>query len=108
MSRRIVFLILTVWALGGCAGHSQKIKGDQVHLFLKDTSRRPVFFASSLDGFQHHPLTRDTKNVWRIILPADQEFRYFYIVDNQPFIPDCPYREKDDFGSENCIFAPDL
>ena len=108
MSRLVISMLLTVWALGGCATPYQKIKGDQVYLYLKDTTSQTAFFASSLDGFQHHPFTRHTKNTWRINLPADQEFTYFYIMDNQLFIPDCPYKEKDDYGSENCIFVPDL
>ena len=101
-------MLLTLWALGGCATPYQKIKGDQVVLYLKDTTAQTAFFASSLDGFQRHPLTRQTKSSWRINLPADQEFSYFYILDNQPVIPDCPYKEKDGFGFENCIFIPDL
>jgi len=108
MNRLIIFMLLTLWALGGCTPHYQKIKGDQVVLYLKDTTAQTAFFASSLDGFQRHPLTRQTKSSWRINLPADQEFSYFYILDNQPVIPDCPYKEKDDFGFENCIFIPDV
>ena len=108
MSRLAISMILAAWTLGGCAIHTQNIKGNQVSLYLKDTSSQAVFFASSLDGFQRHPLTRHTKNTWRINLPANQEFTYFYIMDSQPFIPDCRYKEKDDFGSENCIFIPDL
>ncbi len=108
MSRLIIYMLLTLWALGGCATPYQKIKGDQVVLYMKDTTAQTAFVASSLDGFQRHPLTRQTKSSWRINLPADQEFSYFYILDNQPVIPDCSYKEKDDFGSENCIFIPDL
>jgi hypothetical protein len=85
-----------------------KIMGDQVSLYLKDTSGQTLFFASSLDGFQRHPLTRHTEKLWIINLPAHREFTYFYIMDNRPFIPDCPYKEQDDFGFENCIFVPGL
>jgi hypothetical protein len=108
MNRLVISILLTVWVLGGCATPYQKIKGDQVYLYLKNPSGQTVFFASSLDGFQHHPFTRQTQSSWYISLPADEEFTYFYILDNQPFIPDCPYKEKDDFGFENCIFTPDL
>ena len=101
-------MLLAIWALGGCATPHQKTKGDRVYLYLKNIDSQTAFFASSLDGFQRHPLTRYTRSGWRIHLPADREFTYFYIVDNQPFIPDCPYKEKDDFGFENCIFTPDL
>jgi hypothetical protein len=101
-------MLCAVWAFGGCATPYQRIKGEQVYLYLKDTGAQTAFLASSLDGFQRHPLTRYAKNSWRIILPADQEFSYFYILDNQPFVPDCPYKEKDDFGFYNCVFTPDL
>jgi len=108
MNSLVVSILLAVWALGGCATPFQKIKGEQVSLYFEDTSAQTAFFASSLDGFQCHPLTRHTKSSWQISLPADKEFTYFYLLDNQPFIPDCPYKEKDDFGFENCIFTPDL
>ena len=108
MNRLVISILLAVWALGGCATPHQTIKGDQVYLYLKEADSRTAFFASSLDGFQRHALSRQTQSVWYINLPADQEFTYFYILDNQPFIPDCLHREKDDFGFENCIFTPDL
>ena len=108
MNRLVVAMLLAVWALGGCATPFQQIKEGQVYLCLKDTRAQTAFFASSLDGFQRHPLTGQNKDTWCINLPADQEFTYFYILDNQPFIPDCPYKEKDDFGFENCIFSPGL
>ncbi len=101
-------MILAGWILAGCATHFQQIKGDQVYLYLKDTRSQTAFFASSLDGFQHHPLTRHTKKTWLISLSAEHEFTYFYIMNGQLFLPDCQYKEQDDFGSENCIFVPDL
>ena len=39
-------------------------------------------------------------------MPAGETFRYFYRVDDTPFVPDCPMKEKDDFGFENCIYDP--
>lgn len=108
MSRWFIHILLAVWVLAGCAPHFQKIKADQVYLYLKDSGSQTAFFASSLDMFQPHPLTRHSNNTWLIHLPAQHEFSYFYIMDGQPFLPDCPYKEKDDFGSENCIFIPDL
>lgn len=108
MNRLVISVLLAIWVLWGCATPYQKTKGDRVYLYLKDMDGQAVFFASSLDGFQRHPLTRHTPGTWPINLPADQEFTYFYIVDNQPVIPDCPYKEKDDFGFENCIFLPEL
>ena len=31
-----------------------------------------------------------------------------YLVDGKPFLPSCTMKERDDFGSENCIFEPKL
>lgn len=108
MKRQIIFMLIALGTMVGCATPYQKIKGDQVILHLKDATGQTAFFASSLDGFQRHPLTRQSKDAWRITLPADQEFTYFFILDHQPVIPDCLYKERDDFGFENCIFTPDL
>jgi hypothetical protein len=108
MMRGIPIIVLAVWVLMGCTTHSQHIKGDQVYLNLRGPGIQSVFFASSLDGFQHHPLTRHTDKTWSIHLPAEHEFTYFYIMDGQAYLPDCQYKEKDDFGSENCIFIPEL
>jgi hypothetical protein len=41
-------------------------------------------------------------------VPKGGEFRYFYLVDGKIHLPDCPYREMDDFGSYNCLYKPDL
>lgn len=108
MKKRIILMLLILGTFVGCATPYQEIKGDQVVLHLKDASGQTAFFASSLDGFQRHPLTRQSKNTWCISLPADQEFTYFFLLDNQPIIPQCAYKERDDFGFENCIFTPDL
>ena len=108
MKRPIILMLFTLGMMVGCAAPYQKMIGDQVVLHLKDATGQTAFFASSLDGFQRHPLTRNSKNSWRITLPADQEFTYFFILDHRPVIPECPYKEKDDFGFENCIFTPNL
>ena len=108
MKRWLFSMLIALGILGGCVTHSQKIKGDQVYLYLKDTSSQTSFFACSLDGFQRHPLTKYTEKTFFISLPSGHEFTYFYIRDGQPFLSDCPYKEKDGFGSENCIFIPDL
>jgi hypothetical protein len=65
-----------------------------------------VLFAASTDGFQLHPTKKNRGGVWTINNVADREFHYFYIVDGRVYVPDCQYRERDDFGATNCIYQP--
>ena len=46
--------------------------------------------------------------MWEVTLSLGDEFRYFYMADGALVLPPCRYKEKDDFGSENCIFVPNL
>jgi len=34
------------------------------------------------------------------------EFKYFYMIDDKMFVPECSMNEKDDFGSVNCVYIP--
>jgi hypothetical protein len=101
----IVTAMLILWC-GGCATHYHRVGNDTVTLYLKNAEARSVSFASSLDGFALHAAHRIGRNLWEISVPAAGEFKYFYIIDGNPYVPPCKYREKDDFGSENCIFMP--
>ena len=103
---RLIAIMLITGMLAGCAAHSQKIKDGRVFLYLKGNWEQPAYVVSSLDRFQKHPLTRENRNTWVAVFPTDREFSYFFLLGDQPFIPDCKLKEKDDFGSENCIFMP--
>jgi hypothetical protein len=46
--------------------------------------------------------------VWINRVPSGREFRYFYSVDGKILVPECALTEKDDFGSENCLYSPGL
>ncbi|TFG91508.1 MAG: hypothetical protein E4H15_05685 [Syntrophobacterales bacterium] len=108
MKRYLLAVIAVLGLLTGCATHFHAIRGDGVHLYLRAPSTGKVFFASSLDGYAPHPLTRNGEGVWETSVPAQREFRYFYIVDGKVFVPPCRLRERDDFGAENCVYCPDL
>jgi hypothetical protein len=82
------------------------VQGDTVYIKLWVPNARTVFFSSSLDGYARHPAEKIGFGQWQVAAPAFQEFKYFYIVDDAVFIPDCRFREHDDFGSENCVYAP--
>jgi len=93
----------------GCASHYQRVSGQSVRLYLKASKTDDVFFCSSLDGFVLHPARRvDDTRVWEIAVPADAEFTYFYVVNGKVYLPSCRFKEQDDFGSQNCIFTPDM
>ncbi len=106
------FAGMLVWAgvlfiFGGCAAHYHRVDKNGMTLYLRLPSAENVILFSSLDGFSPHTAQwRDGK--WVNSLPADREFRYFYQVDGQLFIPECRLKEKDDFGFENCVYVPGL
>ena len=102
-------LLLLLIFFPGCSRHYYKITGDQVEIYIKgpDTAETVMFF-SSLDEFQPHIAEKTNNNKWRMSLPADREFRYFFTMDNKIILPRCDVCEYDDFGSKNCIFMPEL
>ena len=100
----ILSICLLVLCLG-CADHYHKLQGDMVSVYLKFPEAQQVLFLSSLDGYEKHEARKTNKKTWEIIVHAEPEFKYFYIVDGKPFLPACPLKETDDFGSENCIFS---
>jgi len=102
-----VVLMLTV-SLAGCANQYHRVKNNKLYFYLQKQDARIVQFACSKDGYKLHPAQKVDSRTWRIMVPSDSEFAYFYIVDGKIFLPPCPLREKDDFGSENCIFVPDM
>ena len=61
---------------------------------------------NSLDEYKLRKVKKKGTGIWEISVPGDLEFRYFFMVDGVVYLPECEYREADDFGSENCIFVP--
>ena len=108
MKRWTAVIFLAMIGLAGCAGHFYRIKGDTLYLYVKRPEARAVYFASSLDDFKVQPARKNGSGTWEVNLPADREFRYFYIADGEVFLPECRMTEKDDFGSKNCLFVPGM
>ena len=94
--------------LSGCATsrHYLTTANQWVTLFLKAPKAQSVVFSSSLDGFEHHPARRGKSGIWEITVIGQNEFTYFYLVDGKMVHIPCLPKEKDDFGSKNCIFIP--
>lgn len=105
MIRFLSGIILLV--LVGCAPHhfvARHARGVTVYLDAPEATE--VAFASSADSFRLHPTQKNSEGLWLTTILNDREFRYFYIVDGRVYVPDCRYREKDDFGATNCIYQP--
>ena len=107
---RNILGILSVFLLiaSGCTVHQYKIVNQKLHIYLKDKKAEKVYLLTSLDGFEPHEVRVADSGTWEAILPSDIEFRYFYLIDGKVFLPDCVMKEKDDFGSDNCIYIPRL
>ena len=88
------------------ASHFHKVKHDTVVFYLNLPGAKNVYFAHSLDHFNPHRIKAGKDGRWEFAMAANAEFRYFYIVDGKVHLPECKFRETDDFGSENCIFVP--
>jgi hypothetical protein len=99
--------IVLVMVLASCSSHYYTRNGNQLTLYLKNKEAQSVLFYHSLDGYAGHQLTQQN-GIWETTVSAHQAFSYFYRVNNEIFVPSCPMKEKDDFGSENCIFEPKL
>ena len=107
--KHYLWFIIAIFLLGtGCTTHYYKIDADRVDLYLRMPKADVVYFATSLDEFKLHPARKIDFATWEVGMPATREFRYFYTVDGIFYQPDCKLKERDDFGTENCIFVPDL
>jgi len=100
MMRFLLPVLSVVFFAAGCAGHYYREEAGRVHIYLKDSRADEVHFASSQDGFVLHRTEKADSKTWKITVPRAEEFRYFYMVDGRIHLPDCPYREEDDFGLE--------
>lgn len=105
MIRSVISTVFLVVCLFGCSTHYYRIKGETLHLYLKEPRAQKVVFASSIDGFELHDAVKINSTTWFVRLPAGKEFKYFYLIDGKVVAPFCRDREKDDFGSENCVFV---
>ena len=105
--KRCIILLLLLFAFSACKSHYYRIDGDHMILTLRYPDAKNVVFFCSLDGFRPM-VTKKVSNSWEAEVPAGEIFRYFYRVDDSPFVPDCPMKEKDEFGFENCIYDPHL
>jgi hypothetical protein len=108
VGRQILLIAGILVFFTGCASHYFRQNGDTLRMYLKGPDAEIVCFSSSLDGYKLHRATRVAAKTWKVTLPANDEFTYYYIVDGAVYLPPCRLKEYDDFGSENCVYTPDL
>jgi hypothetical protein len=104
--KAMALIIFVALVAAGCVQkHSYLQEGEFLTLLYRDSKAKEILFASSLDGYSYHAATKTNNDTWKISLPLEKEFNYFYIVDGVVTIPDCRHMEYDDFGSKNCLFV---
>ncbi len=103
---RVVLPLSVVMALAGCSSvHHVELRDKSLLFFLRAEDARQVRLGASVDGFTLHEAVRNRDGIWQVSVPAASEMSYFYMVDGAFFLPDCPLREQDDFGAENCVYS---
>ena len=93
--------------LFGCSTHYYRADEDGVTLHLREQETGSVILFTSIDGFLPNA-AEQIDGTWINRVPSNREFSYFYKVNGKYMIPDCRFKEKDDFGTENCIYVPGL
>jgi hypothetical protein len=102
----IISVLGAAFVAGGFAAHYHVINRGHVELFLTAPQAQSVVLVVSSDPFLQVQALRDDSGVWKATLNRLSEFKYFYLVDGKTYLPDCRLKEKDDFGSNNCVFSP--
>jgi 1,4-alpha-glucan branching enzyme len=102
--KRIGFLLLLTGLLPGCASHYLVNDSGELRFYLKAPQAKRVELLASFNGYIPIPAKRVQGGAWRVTIPEADAFTYFYRIDDRISIPECPLREKDDFGQSNCVF----
>lgn len=103
--KSISTLLMIPVMLIGCTGYQKIDQGqDKVQISLFMPAADEVLFFASADRFQPKPMEKDVFGFWRVEVPPNRNFSYFYQVDTVTYIPDCLEKELDDFGAANCIY----
>ena len=108
MIKKRSFCIVLLILLFGCKNHYYEIRQDKVFFYLNHSEAQSVQLRCSIDGFKEHPARRVEGSLWEASVPLSGDIRYFYLIDQKVYLPSCQLKEEDDFGTENCIFSPDM
>jgi hypothetical protein len=108
MKRRLLLITAMLLVQCGCATHYYRIQSAGLEIFLEMEQASKVELACTTDPFSIYRAKKIGRKLWAVTIPSHREFSYFYLVDGKSYLPDCPLRESDDFGSENCIYQPEM
>jgi hypothetical protein len=102
-----MLIVLFLAALSGCTSrHYVEQKTDSLVFSLQLQKATRVQFSSSTDNFVLHDTVKNKSGIWQITVTPSVELKYFYIVDGSVYLPECRFKETDDFGAENCLYQP--
>lgn len=105
--KRFFSLVLVLFLLtAGCTIRHYEVKNEQLHVYLKNSKAEEVYMLCSMDEYKPRQAINTGSGIWETVLSPHMEFNYFFLVDGKVFIPDSEFREKDDFGAENCVYIP--
>ena len=97
---------LVALVLAGCGLHDPALRGSRADLVLTAPGATSVILVVTGDRFQQIAARPDEHGRWVVSVPATEEFAYFYLLDGEPYLPDCRFKEHDELGTMNCIFMP--
>ena len=106
MKRRTILILAAVFWTGACSEHYYATRDGRVEIYLKAPQAQSVALVMSGDSFEQVHAARTQFGTWKVTLNRTTEFKYFYLVDGKVYLPDCPLRERDDFGADNCVLSP--
>ena len=87
--------------------HYHRINGDILKLYLDKPNARQVLLACSQDHFVPREARKGEQEVGGIA-PRRIPVSILLSCRRRNISPPCRMKENDDFGSENCIFDPNL
>jgi hypothetical protein len=107
MIKPLLLIVLLLATLPGCVSrHSVELKNNSLIFSLNLPEATRVQFCSSTDNFVLHDTVKNNSGTWQLNVPPGVELKYFYIVDGSVYLPECRFKETDDFGAENCLYQP--
>lgn len=93
----------------GCSSYSITSPNEHTAIiYLYSPFAKEVFLHCSESHFVPLPARRISITHWSSKVVFQTQFSYFFTVDGKVVIPDCAYREQDDFGNTNCIYPTNL
>lgn len=92
--------------LAGCGLRETNLRDGRAELVLSAPQATSVVLVVTGDRFEQIAARPDDRGRWVVSVPTTAEFAYFYLLDGEPYVPECRFREHDEFGTTNCIFMP--